>query len=163
MRVASDTSIGKNFQSKRFYKVKKPRSSFLCALCSAPRQMKYSKNLSLKNYFQLTLLAVSLSWLCFPLMGFKSLFWVWIIWPAAEMVNKLLYRKEIPCPYCGFDATWYRRDVRIARKKVEEFWAKNHPELVQKGKEMANAVSHGEPEVQVSESANNSVSEENSA
>ena len=46
------------------------------------------------------------------------------------MINKLLYRKEIACPYCGFDATWYRRDVKKANELVKDFWLKNYPTLV---------------------------------
>lgn len=128
------------FSQSRFYKVKKAKTSFLCALCRAPRQMKYGKNLSLKNYLQITLLMAALGWLLFPFMGLKALFAIAVIWPIAETSNKLLYRKEIPCPYCGFDATWYRRDVKVARRKVEDYWSKNFPELVKKKQDMANAV-----------------------
>ena len=35
-----------------------------------------------------------------------------------------MLKSEIPCPYCGFDASWYKKDVKIARKKVQEFWKK---------------------------------------
>ncbi len=131
------------FSQSRFYKVKKAKTSFLCALCRAPRQMKYSKNLSLKNYLQMTLLMSSLGWLLASFIGLKALFAVVIIWPIAEATNKILYRKEIPCPYCGFDATWYRRDVKVARQKVEDYWSKNFPELVNKKHEMVDAVSEG--------------------
>lgn len=136
----------------RFYKVKNPRKQFLCALCRAPRQMKYSKNLSVKNYLQLFILSSFISWATFPLMGFKGLFWVFVVWPVAELANKLIYRKEIPCPYCGFDATWYRRDVKVARRKVEDFWSSNYPELVGKKREMSHAL--GGTELQGSKDAN---------
>ncbi|MEX0798738.1 MAG: hypothetical protein WEB87_07100 [Bacteriovoracaceae bacterium] len=124
----------------KFYKVKNPKTSFLCALCRAPRQMRRSKNLSIKNYLQLLVLAVFIGWLCFPLMGLKSLYLLFVLWPMVEMTNKILYRKEIPCPYCGFDATWYRRDVKVARRKVEEFWNINHPEHVQKKEEIVEVL-----------------------
>ena len=29
---------------------------------------------------------------------------------------------ELPCPHCGFDATWYKRDVKVARRQVLDFW-----------------------------------------
>ena len=108
-------------KSARFYKVKNPRKHFLCALCRAPRQMKYSKNLNWKNYLQLTILTAFISTLLYPFMGIKGVFVCLFMWPIVEMTNKLLYRKEIPCPYCGFDATWYRRDVKVAKRKVENF------------------------------------------
>ncbi len=119
-------------QTGRFYRVKNPRKNFLCALCSAPRQMKYSKNLTAKNFIQIGVLSASVSWLCFPVMGVKSFLLVFPVWMLIEIVNKMLYRKEIPCPYCGFDATWYRRDVTVANQKVKDFWQENYPELVNK-------------------------------
>ncbi len=119
-------------QTGRFYKVKNPQRNFLCALCSAPRQMKYSKNLSMNNFFQILVLSVSISTACYPLMGMDSLFLVFPVWMIAEIINKMLYRKGISCPYCGFDATWYRRDVNMANQKVKSFWQENYPELVKK-------------------------------
>ncbi len=56
-------------------------------------------------------------------MNFKVIYLFFIVWAAYEAVHKMLYRKEIPCPHCGFDATWYKRDVRVARKLVKEFWS----------------------------------------
>ena len=42
------------------------------------------------------------------------------------------YRKEIPCPHCGFDASWYKKDVKIARRLVKEFWDKQEDVKLQK-------------------------------
>mgnify|MGYP000150273209 CR=1 FL=1 len=111
-----------DIHSQKFYKVKNPKKKFLCALCSAPREMRYSKNLSFKNYLQIIVLSLFLAWCFSPLMGEKSLYLFFIVWLSVELANKLLYRKEIPCPYCGFDATWYRRDVKVANKMVKNFW-----------------------------------------
>ena len=119
-------------QTGRFYKVKSARKNFLCALCSTPRAMKYSKNLSFINYLQITIVAISLSVLLYPFIGVKAIIVALPVWIIFEVANKLLYRKEITCPYCGFDATWYRRDVNLAKHKVEDFWKTNYPELVNK-------------------------------
>ena len=120
-------------QSKRFYRVKKPAREFLCALCSAPRQMKYAKYLSWMNYLQIALVSAALVWILFDWMGAKALFLTFPVWLCFELCNKLFYRKELSCPYCGFDPSWYRRDVRVAHKMVQQFWQKNYPELVAKG------------------------------
>ena len=117
-------------ETKRFYKTKNPTKKFLCALCSAPRSMKYSKTLNHKQIVQIVLISTALSWGLFSVVGIKSIFSIFLVWPAFEMINKLLYRKEIPCPYCGFDATWYRRDVVKANSLVKDFWVKNYPDLV---------------------------------
>ena len=112
-------------QNKRFYKIKNPAKSFLCALCRSPRQMKYKKSLSMKNFGQILVMSIFCMWAFYPLMHEKAILLLFLIWPIVEGTNKILYRKEIPCPYCGFDATWYRRDVRVAKKLVEEFWQKD--------------------------------------
>lgn len=116
-----------DLKNKKFFKVKKANKNFLCPLCSAPRQMRYSKQLNEKQFIQIFVLSAFLSWAFFPIMGLKALTLIFLVWIGFEVVNKLLYRKEIPCPYCGFDATWYRRDVKVARKLVDQFWADKKP------------------------------------
>ena len=98
--------------------------------------MKYGKNLDRIHFIQITVLSAALIWFLFPFMKEKSFFLFFIVWGSFEVINKMLYRKEIPCPYCGFDATWYRRDVRVANQKVKEYWLNNYPELVNKSAEV---------------------------
>ncbi len=109
----------------RVFKVKKPKTSFFCALCRAPRQLTYQRHLGTHHYVQIVATTVFLTWALFPYLQFKTLGLVFPLWGAFEFTRKLLYRKELPCPYCGFDATWYRKDVRIARRQVEEFFREN--------------------------------------
>lgn len=118
--VRSKLNIG------RVYRIKNPARQFLCALCETPREVYYSKNLSAKNYLQILVLSLSFSWALWPFMGAKGLNIWFIVWASFELVNKLLYRKEIACPHCGFDATWYRRNVKVAKKKVENFWQREN-------------------------------------
>lgn len=42
-----------------------------------------------------------------------------------ESIHSSLYRKELRCPFCGFDPSWYKKDVKFARQKVEEFLKQN--------------------------------------
>lgn len=111
-----------NKKDTRFYKVKNPSKEFLCALCNTKRQMRYTKHLNIVNYYQIVVSSGFLVWLLWDLMSYKAFSLFFIIWTTFEVVKKMLYRKEIPCPHCGFDATWYRRDVKVARNKVENFW-----------------------------------------
>ena len=120
----------------RIYKIKNPARKFLCALCATPREVYYAKNLSRKNYVQIFSLSAFLSWGLWPLVGPKGLNVWFLVWAIFELVNKLLYRREIPCPHCGFDATWYRRDVKVAKKKVEEFWQEHKRDKVVESEEM---------------------------
>ena len=116
-----------NLKNKKFFKVKNSKKEFICALCKAPRQMRYSKNLSKMTYFRLFLFSAFLVWALSPFFGVKAILAVLPLWPVVEFTNKILYRKEIACSYCGFDATWYRRDVKIAKRKVEDFWSEKLP------------------------------------
>lgn len=108
----------------RPYKLKNPSYNCFCPLCRTERQMKYRKNLSWVQYAQLIFASAVATYFLFPVMKEKSVFLFFILWPTLEITNKILYRKELSCPYCGFDATWYRRDVKIARRKVQDFWDK---------------------------------------
>jgi hypothetical protein len=112
---------------------------FYCALCRSPREMNYRKNLTNKNYLQIIVTSVFLTWLFFPVFGFKC-FWIFFfVWGAFELTNKILYRRELPCPHCAFDPTWYRKDVKVARQKVLEFF-ENNPIEAQKRMDEIDAV-----------------------
>jgi len=111
----------------RFFKVKSPRKNIFCALCRAPRTLNKARHLNINNYLQMVVLTAFATWALFPLLAFKTLGAFFIIWAGFEFTRKTQYRKELKCPYCGFDATWYRKDVRIARKQVEEF-VKDNPQ-----------------------------------
>jgi hypothetical protein len=129
MQFKTDLTQLKN---KKFFKVKNSKKEFLCALCKSPRQMRYSKNLSKMVYLRLLLLSSFLIWALHPAMGVKAILIVLPLWPIVEFANKILYRKEIPCSYCGFDATWYRRDVKVAKRKVDAFWSERLPSKQEK-------------------------------
>ncbi len=96
-----------------------------CALCRTPRALSYQRHLSPLHYAQITLLTAVLTWLMFPWLQWKTLGSFFIIWAGFEVTRKLLYRRDVKCQTCGFDPTWYRKDVRIARKHVENFLRDN--------------------------------------
>jgi hypothetical protein len=109
----------------KFFKIKNPKKEFFCALCRAPRALKYERHLTQLNYLQIIILTVAITAVSYNTIGFRGLSSFFIIWAAFESTRKMLYRKDLPCTYCGFDPTWYRRDVRVARKKVEDFLKEN--------------------------------------
>lgn len=98
-----------------------------CALCRSPRKMNYQRHLSPIHYLQMTLLTIVLTWLMFDWLEWKTLGSFFFIWATYEFARKLLYRRELKCTVCGFDPTWYKRDVRIARRHVEDY-LREHPE-----------------------------------
>ena len=109
----------------RLFKTKNPQKNFFCALCRAPRSTHNPRHLGVNNYLQITMLTAVLTWAFFPWLEWKTLGSFFIIWAGFEFTRKVLYRKELKCPFCGFDATWYRKDVRIARRQVEDFVKEN--------------------------------------
>lgn len=111
----------------RTYKHKNPKMEFFCPLCGTKRAFHSTPRLSVKNYFQLTLSSVLAGAALYPLMGIRSYFVFFIFWALFEAGVRMNFRKEIPCPHCGFDASWYKKDVKIARRIVQQFWADKRP------------------------------------
>jgi hypothetical protein len=66
-------------------------------------------------------------------MSFRGVFSFFVFLGVFEWVRRANYRKEIPCPHCGFDASWYKKDVKVARRLVATYWsdkdAKKKPNL----------------------------------
>lgn len=120
-------------RDRRIYKLKKPLEAFLCALCGIERQLKVRRTLSRFNYLQIFVTGICLSSFLAVFIGWKSLVVIPIVFVVCEFAHQYLYRKELPCPHCGFDAASYVKDVRVARTKVENFWnsqtEKNRPVL----------------------------------
>ena len=104
---------------------KRPIKECFCALCRTPRKLRYNRFLSAINYVQILMVSFALAAIFYPLLGYKSFAFLPIVWAIFESVHKLLYRKDLKCPYCGFDPKWYKKDVKLARKKVEEFLQQN--------------------------------------
>ncbi len=105
--------------------MKKTIRECFCALCSTPRKLRYSRHLSSLHYFQILILTVSFMALTFSWLGWKGFMSLPMIWVLFEGIHKSLYRKDLKCPFCGFDPTWYKKDVKLAREKVEEFLRQN--------------------------------------
>lgn len=107
---------------KRPYRYKKSSLDFFCPLCRSKRSFVGSPRLSRFNYFQILLVSSILVISTFSIMGPLSLIFVFIVWSIFELAVRANFRKEIPCPYCGFDASWYKKDVVKARELVKKFW-----------------------------------------
>jgi hypothetical protein len=108
---------------RRPYRYKKAAMHFFCPLCRTERVITTGHRLSAINYVQIVLVTGFIVAVSFPWAGLKGLFAFFPIWLAFEGVRRLLFSKEVPCPHCGFDASWYKRDVKVARARVAEFWA----------------------------------------
>ncbi len=95
---------------------------FYCPLCRVPRAITVSHRLTAKNYIQIILLTVVTAASLWPVMDGRGVFSFFIYLGAFEGARRILFRKEVSCPHCGFDAGWYKKDVKVARRLVSEFW-----------------------------------------
>jgi len=107
----------------RHYKYRNPAMTFYCPLCSTPRVITITPGLKPLHYVQIVFVTLLLVWMFWSLMGLGSLVWFFVVWGIFEGTLRTSFRKEVPCPHCGFDASWYKRDVKVAKRLVSEFWA----------------------------------------
>ncbi len=107
----------------RVYKFKNKANTFFCPLCRTERGISVSPRLTKKNYLQILLTSIVLGSMLFPFTGVKCFFIFFVIWGVFELAVRSDYKKQVACPHCGFDATWYKRDVKVARQLVKDFWA----------------------------------------
>ena len=105
--------------------MKKNQKDCFCALCRSPRKLRYSRHLTKLHYGQILVLTLGFAYATFPWLSWKGGMALPIIWGLFESIHKSLYRKDLKCPYCGFDPKWYKKDVKLARQKVEEFLKQN--------------------------------------
>ena len=113
--------------TSRTYRYKKSTMDFFCPLCRTERSFTTSFRLTLMNFIQMSLITIVLTAILFPWLGLKGGFLFFAVWAAFDFGSRVNFRKEIPCPHCGFDASWYKRDVKVARKLVHQFWDSEEP------------------------------------
>ena len=96
-----------------------------CALCRTPRKLRYTRSIQSRHYFQILVLTLVAAAGLSPWFAWKGVISLPIIWIIFDSSYKSLYRKDLKCPYCGFDPAWYKKDVNFTRQKVEEFLKAN--------------------------------------
>ncbi len=117
-----DSKFRYNPLETRPFQHKKVLTRFYCPLCNTKRSFTISPRLQLRHYFHISLTSAIIILSTYSIMGLRSLFWPLVVWALFECGARLLFKKEIPCPYCGFDASWYKKDVKTAKRLVQEFW-----------------------------------------
>jgi predicted RNA-binding Zn-ribbon protein involved in translation (DUF1610 family) len=113
---------------QRSYSFKPHAQTFFCPLCGTQRVQRMRARLTALNHLQILLLTGFVTLLGFSWMQWRGALSYFVIWGLLEGGRRLLFKREVPCPHCGFDATWYKRDVKVARQKVQEFWASREAE-----------------------------------
>ena len=107
---------------KRTFKYKNAAMEFICPLCGTNRAFTLRPQIALKNYLHIFMITVILVMCLYPVMQLNSVWVFFAVWGFYECILRMLFRKQVACPHCGFDVSWYRKDVKVARKQVEEFW-----------------------------------------
>lgn len=107
----------------RVFKYKNKSRNFFCPLCRTERNVNASPRLTTKNHIQIILTSIVLGAMLYPFFGVESFIVFFVLRGGFELAIRSDFKKQMPCPHCGFDATLYKRDVRVARQKVAEFWA----------------------------------------
>ena len=108
--------------TQRVFRKKSPTMKFFCPLCGTERSFSIKPRLTRKNFLQIAVTSLFLTVCLFPLIKVAAFFVGFVVWGVGEFAVRTLFRKEIPCPHCGFDASWYKRDVKMAQSKVKDFW-----------------------------------------
>lgn len=114
-----------NFSNQTFKPNQNEKTECFCAHCRSPRVIRYSRRLMVRHYFQILTLGFVFTAATYDWLGVKGVFALPLIWIIFETTHKALYRKDLKCPFCGFDPTWYKKDVKLARLRVEEFLKQN--------------------------------------
>lgn len=112
-----------------------------CALCRSPRKLRYSRFLSSFHYLQIVVLTIVVTAVTYPWLEWKGACALPFIWAIFESTHKSLYRKDLICQFCGFDPKWYKKDLKLARQKVEEFLKQNPESPVFKRRNEENSQS----------------------
>ena len=108
---------------ERVYKYKNKDRNFFCPLCRTERNVTTSPRLTKKNIVQISLTSIMIAAALYPFFKIESGVVFFAVWGFFEFAIRSDYKKQIACPHCGFDASSYKRDVRVARQQVADFWA----------------------------------------
>ena len=108
----------------RVYRYKNPCLEFFCPLCGSSRAFNSTYKLGWRHYGQIAFIGLVIAGMSYSTVGVRGIFFVFPVWIGFELFARAFFRGEIPCPHCGFDASWYQRDVRVSREKVKKFWEK---------------------------------------
>lgn len=112
-----------NSLDTRVYKYRGKERVFFCPLCRTERNISVTPKLTKKNYVQMAITTLLFGLALMPFFGAGSFFVFFVIWAFFELAVRSSFKKQVPCPHCGFDATAYKKDVKVARQQVKDFWA----------------------------------------
>ncbi|MGE4232772.1 MAG: hypothetical protein AB7F43_05520 [Bacteriovoracia bacterium] len=96
---------------------------FYCPICKIQRRSFYWPTPRKKHYVAIVVAGLFLWLVSWPWAGWKGVFLILPFWAFFEFFYRARARQSLICSQCGFDPYLYKFDVKLARKKVEEFFA----------------------------------------
>ena len=109
-------SLPFQYQKRKFWE-------YYCPVCKSLSRSFYWPSPRPQHYLGLAVFEVFLTAFTWPWFGPKGAFLIFPIWALFEASYRMRARQSIICRHCGFDPYLYKFDVKLARQKMEEFWA----------------------------------------
>jgi len=81
------------------------------------------------HIFQVILTAMICMLLTWPWMAWKGVVVVFPLWVVFEIYYRINLRSLIACERCGFDPYLFLQDNRLAKKEIEQYWARKCDEI----------------------------------
>jgi len=128
-----------------------------CPLCSKEINFRLPKRPTPRHVFQVAFTSLLAVWLLWPWLGIKGVVVFIPLWGAFEFIFRVLKRQQVVCTHCGFDPVLYKRDRKLARQKVEAFWAAR---LFPEDKQRAAGASSRDSSASLTQAGNSSQSKE---
>ena len=109
-------SLPFQYQKRQFWE-------FYCPVCKNQRRSFYWPSPRRKHYLSFAVYGFVQTLALWGWAGSKGLFLILPVWAAFEFIYRARARQSLICPHCGFDPYVYKHDVKLARRKVEQFFA----------------------------------------
>lgn len=104
------------FEKKDFWE-------YYCPICKIQRRSLYFPSPRTKHYIQLAVLICFSTFCVAPWMGLKAIGFFLPLWPLFEFFYRARARQALICDRCGFDPYLFKFDVKLAKERVEKFYA----------------------------------------
>jgi hypothetical protein len=95
---------------------------FFCPLCHYHQSTNTIEKMMARHHLSLIVLTLTISYLAWPLFGWKGLSLYFFFWGVFEVAYRMRKRQALVCESCGFDPFLYKQDVHKARKALRKHW-----------------------------------------
>ena len=119
---------------------------FYCPACKAQRRSFYWPSPRVRHYVALGILGLFIAAASQPWLGYRGGMLILPVWAGFEFLYRARARQSLICSRCGFDPYLYKYDVKLARDKVERFWAEKKKKAQAKAAQQTTPQAHSAEE-----------------